>query len=810
MSILNFILIFIQIIKILNQDNFFFPLLKIVLQKNKMLFERYVSDNILNHPTYKKCSDAIEDLMQNNSNLFDYSNIFFFTGKDANDIGSERECLDKEGTYIILGFKHYKNQTFYNNEIERIKLISFLYQQTTFIGVCLDKCSDFILNAFFGENTKLSVMEDDLKINYVYKNYTLPEKEIEDKNKTNIFSEYYDYKSAKIPLLIIILVILFIKIVAFLIQRNKFTRGYEFEGKDKLKDLNLSLPNSIINSFTNNIMQIENNKTTNIQKKEKSNIENYLELYSGVSNYNPEFDRQSLFSKKLRILKYLDIVDNFNLLLGKYNRYFNSVGLERLIFIKFMIMFILTYIHIVIAIINFPYRDIFDFNIFMGFDTFIYKLFNSSTTFYIIIEGSIFSYKLLCELDKNKKSIRYIFKKFILLSIPKIIFFYLSFFFFKYIYFYFISLSETTQVFNYYHHYLIKNRKCLNSTFKLFIPFIFTLQDINNILIRENEDGNFCYEYVNISYNEFHCFIIMLLLFMISNKLKKKKFDKLMTIFIFTLFIIFQIFIYFFGEDNRIIGLYKENPIIGNEVLPKYSTGEHDFYYKLYNKLFFQNYYEKYLPSTLFFYHLGFLLGICNFYNTIHSINKKDKKQIIIYNYPFSYIYSEFYKYISNYITFIISGILMLLCSLSFFVFTKKDIDENDKKKYNIYGRRMYENVFKFNPYEWFYFSFEKGFFGILFFLIISFLIKKKIFIASFNLFNFLDRISFTYYCLLDGIIYFILSLCFIVRSLDSLSIFYLTLALYFIGSFISFIVYSVFEYTGRLIIKYLLREHLL
>ena len=66
MSILNFILIFIQIIKILNQDNFFFPILKIVLKKNKMLFERYVSDNILNNTTYKKCSDAIEDLMQNN------------------------------------------------------------------------------------------------------------------------------------------------------------------------------------------------------------------------------------------------------------------------------------------------------------------------------------------------------------------------------------------------------------------------------------------------------------------------------------------------------------------------------------------------------------------------------------------------------------------------------------------------------------------------------------------------------------------------------------------------------------------------
>jgi hypothetical protein len=154
-----------------------------------MLFERYVSDNILNNSTYKKCSDAIEDLMNNNSNLFDYSNIFFFTGKDANDIGSERECLDREGTYLILGFKHYKNQTFYNNEIERIKLISFLYQQTTFIGVCLDKCSDFILNAFFGENTKLSVMEDDLKINYVYKNYTLPEKENENKNKT-IYNYY--------------------------------------------------------------------------------------------------------------------------------------------------------------------------------------------------------------------------------------------------------------------------------------------------------------------------------------------------------------------------------------------------------------------------------------------------------------------------------------------------------------------------------------------------------------------------------------------------------------------------------------------
>jgi hypothetical protein len=167
------------------------------------------------------------------------------------------------------------------------------------------------------------------------------------------------------------------------------------------------------------------------------------------------------------------------------------------------------------------------------------------------------------------------------------------------------------------------NRKCLNYTYKLFIPFIFPLQDFQSTLIKENEEENFCYEYVNIMYNEYHCFIIMLLLFIISYKLKKKKFDKLMTTFIFILFIIFQILIFLKGEDHRKIGLYKKNPILENEISPKYSTGEHDFFYKLYNKLFFQNYYEKYLPSTLFFHHLGFLLGICNFYITINSIKKK-------------------------------------------------------------------------------------------------------------------------------------------------------------------------------------------
>ena len=804
MCIINFILIVIQIIKILNQDEFLFPILTNLLQRNKFFFERYVSLEILNNNTsYNICSEALINTVKNKTTVSDFLNLFFFTGKDINDIGSERECLDRESDYIILGYNHYKDNLFYNKKIDRIKFLSFLYQPINFLGICLHKnCSNFFIEVFFGKNELLYVVENDLKIHFIYKNYTLNEKK-----KKNNNNGYYDFKKAKYTILIIIFSIIGIKIIAKGIQIRFYPQGYELEGKGKIKikDFNISLSNSINSCVKNDVSQKENKNTSN-SITEKSKIEEYLELYSGDAKYNREFDRQSLFSKKIRFLKYLDIFDNFKVLIGKYNRYYNSVGLEKLIFIRFITMFILTYIHIIIVIINFPYRDNYDFDIFNGLETFVYKLFNNGTTFYIIIEGSIFSYKLMCELDKNRDSPFYILKKFILLSIPKMIFFYLSFFFFKYFYFYFISLSETTQVFNYYHHFLIMNRKCLNYTYKLFIPFIFPLQDFQSTLIRENEEENFCYEYVNIMYNEYHCFIIMLLLFIISYKLKKKKFDKLMTTFIFILFIIFQIIIFLKGEDHRKIGLYKKNPILENEMSPKYSTGEHDFFYKLYNKLFFQNYYEKYLPSTLFFYHLGFLLGICNFYITINSIKKKNKPHKIIYNYPFSYIYSEFYKYISHYIIFFISCILMIICSLSFFL-SKKEMDDDDKKEYNMFGGAFKENIFKFNPYEWFYFSFEKGFFGILFFLIIAFFIKQKIYITTFNVFNFLDRISFTYYCLLDGIIYFILSLCFKIRNLDAQSTFYLTLALYFIGSFISFIVVSVFEYSGRVLVKHFLRK---
>ena len=579
MSILNFILILIQIIKILNQDDFIFPKIQILLKQNRHFFERYVSQEILGNDSYQICNNSIASMLDEDGPIYNFSNIFFFSGKDTNDIGSERECLDRKGDYIIIGYNHYKDNLFYNNKIDRIKLLSFLYQPINFIGMCFQNCSDFLINVFFSENPLLYVAENDLKIHIVYKNYTLNEKKIKDNN----INDYYDFKNAKYPILIIIFSIIGIKIIAKGIQIHFYPRGYELEGKGKIKikDFNISFSNSINSCVKNDVSQIENRNISNSVTK-KSKIEEYLELYSGDAKYNREFDRQSLFSKKIRFLKYLDIFDNFKVLIGKYNRYYNSVGLEKLIFIRFIIMFILTYIHIVIVIINFPYRDNYDFDIFNGLETFVYKLFNNGTTFYIIIEGSIFSYKLMCELDKNRDSPFYILKKFILLSIPKMIFFYLSFFFFKYFYFYFISLSETTQVFNYYHHFLIMNRKCLNYTYKLFIPFIFPLQDFQSTLIRENEEENFCYEYVNIMYNEYHCFIIMLLLFIISYKLKKKKFDKLMTTFIFILFIIFQILIFLKGEDHRKIGLYKKNPILENEMSPKYSTGEHDFFYKLY------------------------------------------------------------------------------------------------------------------------------------------------------------------------------------------------------------------------------------
>ena len=184
MSILNFILILIQIIKILNQDDFIFPKIQILLKQNRHFFERYVSQEILGNDSYQICNNSIASMLDEDGPIYNFSNIFFFSGKDANDIGSERECLDRKGDYIIIGYNHYKDNLFYNNKIDRIKLLSFLYQPINFIGMCFQNCSDFLINVFFSENPLLYVAENDLKIHIVYKNYTLNEKKIKDNNIT--------------------------------------------------------------------------------------------------------------------------------------------------------------------------------------------------------------------------------------------------------------------------------------------------------------------------------------------------------------------------------------------------------------------------------------------------------------------------------------------------------------------------------------------------------------------------------------------------------------------------------------------------
>jgi hypothetical protein len=116
-------------------------------------------------------------MLNKNGSIYNFSNIFFFSGKDANDIGSERECLDRKGDYIIIGYNHYKDNLFYNNKIDRIKLLSFLYQPINFLGICLHKnCSNFFIEVFFGKNELLYIVENDLKIHFIYKNYTLNEK----------------------------------------------------------------------------------------------------------------------------------------------------------------------------------------------------------------------------------------------------------------------------------------------------------------------------------------------------------------------------------------------------------------------------------------------------------------------------------------------------------------------------------------------------------------------------------------------------------------------------------------------------------
>ena len=521
-----------------------------------------------------------------------------YLGKGFNNLGDEIECLNsiKDNTTFIL-------INFYNLELGDIlqadrPLLEYLEIKNFTFGFCLMQ----ICSGAFRKYIRLLAES----MNYIFAGkianeslvtYIESNKNISDKSNVKNQDDLETF-GLKIFFIVLFVGMGIFKLLGSFVRIIKIPKGYDKYAVENMNKMNK------LNNKENTNSDIEE-KSTFISKNK---YDEALNEEMNVREYNPLYDFSEKLPKKVRILRFFDIINDFQYLSLKRNRYFNDSGLDILNFFRAMTIFALIFSNTFSALIKLPSEEIINKNFFKHWMNIFYRLSNNALTTWIFLEAAYTTYKLLCLITtemffcytkEDRRSVKLHFKlliiygKFFILLIPRMLIFVLMY---------------------YILYYRIEDYRFANSSpayFKYVIEYIFKEGiKCEKILSKENfafsthiEDYDTCYEfvyfYINMILSIFIFMIITYLFFVIRNKI----FEIVMMGVNFAFFL-FSIFIV---NDTRI----KDS-----EILKHYH-------------LIGQTYSTKILYSFLGFYHLGFVFGFILF----NFDNLKPKIKRLLYEY---------------------------------------------------------------------------------------------------------------------------------------------------------------------------------
>ena len=533
-------------------------------------------------------------------------------GKGINDIGDENECLNslEDTTFFIMNLYDF-NLTLILDKDQ--KLIDFLGIRNFTWGICvMHSCqqafyryfrilAEFINYVVSNNTYKGNDLVQIFENNNIDTNFTAYKENLlrEDDLKTKAFKQIITY-------LIIILII--IKFIGSLFRICLIPKGYDIFAAEKLNKSN----------------SIENNN--DIEEKAslstKPKFNDSLNEESNTKEYNPLFDFSEKLPKGYRILRIFDLINDLHYLSAKRNRYFNDNGLEVITFNKSIVIFSMVFSYTFSALITLPSEEIINSTFFRHWLNIVYRLSNNALICWAFLEGAYTTYKLLCFIQKemflyyteNKKEkvklfkiLPIIFAKFLVLLIPKFITLILIYYIFYYriedFRFFFPSKATFQHIIT---NIFKKGIEC-DSPDNIFFPY-FNSTYIN-VFDYKIDDYNLCYEFIYFYWNMF--------------------LSTLLSMIIIYTFFIFRNKIYEFAIIilNLICFFVSILPVEDSKNL---KNGKLNFILLKHYHIKGQTYSTKIFQSFFGFYNLGFILGFFIF--NMDNLDQRIKRLIYEYN----------------------------------------------------------------------------------------------------------------------------------------------------------------------------------
>lgn len=691
---------------------------------NENLVVNYMKNNI-------KCLEKIYF----NTNIDELFFMISSSGKMLLESGNEMECKRNNYTYLFLDLTI--NVTEFYNDSDNKYIYNYLEQNKTFIGICLwPECQtfyDLFLDSKQNENFFQFLNEQGIK-DLIYRKK-------EDYNPTIIVLIFFWFSIAYICFKTIISIF-----SAFFLQNKQEIRRRS---------------DSSLNSdpFEDGKLILQPNKE---KVQEDTKFMQYLKV----------------------IYSFFSIKKDYKYMTSIKNKYYDDTNMEIFTSLRFIAVFWLTYNQNIYTLIRIPQNEFTNAKFYNSilFSFVKYSIF--SVDIWILLEGMIYSYKLMSYLKKqtqNSLGDGYSFKLFfdfykrVIIRFP--VFLILFFLYSVPIREFGYLFKSKTQIFDYYISHVFGKRYCVYYPWTVLVPFY--------LQYMPGRDFTNCFRFVNIYLNQFYCITIITLVFYLSFKLKSKKFDYSFSIFIF-LNLIFS----FLSYDIKAMG--------------------HN--YTFINGFLGDNESQRYTHLYLITYTMGIFVGMVHFYymDLISQNPMNSEGQYI----PFDFNYS-IVKIIDTSSTlkkrFCISlGVLMqILVSMSLYIyinFFNKTIDKDNKNDYE-------KLEIEVTPYLFYIYVYERKIFlfsFILVFLCLDMSNNKynsvKNIVSSYIVIP-LNRINFSYMCIINTSIYLFYSESDFQIYLNFQNIFLITLGLVTVFMYASALIFILYELPVRKFYKRFISE---
>ena len=549
---------------------------------------------------YNECNNVIDTMNPKNNSRKTVSKFPFLlehVGLTLNDLPDEIECkslTDNDTTYYVIVTVRVDN--FYNND--DILLLKFLDLNTFSVGGCATKECE-------------KPLFDLVKIFEGFNNQNISNKQRNEKPDAIRYKEDEHYKKKYKTFFIVFVIFIIYAIIKLIVGAIRFIyipKGYDIY----VKKLSFEQKKNFLFGDKNGKSPIIPDEKNELIEKNENIVDDYKALDNTISDYTSDFPLY------LRIVRFLDLLNDIMLLTKNKNRYYNDNGLEVINFLRTIVLYFYIFSNSFTTLIDFPSKDKLNKAFFSSNLLFFYRFSTHSITCWIFLEASYTAYKLMKFIkiqmhdNNNKKrnnicntNLLIVYGKFILLFIPKICVFFFCFYTFYYDILKFVDLFSAKTTFKYVVERIINQNNaitCNNQTSVFFSTFKNDTQNFNTCF-------DFTFIYINIFFCVF-CFLITVYIILTFKK-------EIIEIFFMLFYSIFCFGLIFTVRDEKMNTKDEDENNEDNKDKIIYS------YYHFKG----QEYLHKIAYLTLGVYHLGFILGIlCFNYDNIKTELKNKNK----------------------------------------------------------------------------------------------------------------------------------------------------------------------------------------